>query len=215
MMRESPRIRRLRSDYRAMQALRTESSILDFEAHFANVEAPEAYVVHFRGIGAWRPAGTQEVLLRDRHEVAIRLGANYPRMMPELSWKTPIFHPNISSSGFVCLGGYGTFWAPSLNLDEMCVMLWNMVRYANYDVNSPYNRDAALWAKAQQTMVLPLDARPLRDRRAAAAIDADRELSAAAKGNPAPPPQPDIMFLNDVVEAEIVPQPEPEVLIIE
>ena len=63
-------------------------------------------------------------MLRDQHEVTIRLGANYPRMMPELSWKSPIFHPNISGSGVVCLGGYGTYWVPSLNLDELCEMLW-------------------------------------------------------------------------------------------
>lgn len=211
-MRESPRVRRLRSDLRAMEELRAESSILDFKARASFHGPPEAYHVRFRGQGAWRPMGSSDVLLRDRHEVAIRLGANYPRMMPELSWKSPIFHPNISSSGFVCLGGYGTFWVPSLNLDELCVMLWSMIRYENYDVNSPYNREAALWAKTQHTFKFPLDPRPLRDLRASGGL---LRPTGPSPTKPQPVPQPDIVFLDNVVNAEVVPQVEAEVLIIE
>ena len=67
----------------------------------------------------------------------------------------------------VCLGGYGTHWVPSLHLDELCGMLWDMARYHNYDIRSPYNREAALWAANQSTFLFPLDPRPLRDLRAA------------------------------------------------
>ena len=84
--------------------------------------------------------------------------------MPELTWMSPIFHPNISASGVVCLGGYGTHWVPSLSLDELCEMLWDMIRYRNYDVDSPYNREAALWARTQTQYFLPVDDRPIRDR---------------------------------------------------
>jgi hypothetical protein len=195
-----------------LEELRAESSILDFEPHLTIEGLPEAYVLRFRGKGAWRPTGAADIALREHHEVSVRLGANYPRMMPELSWKTPIFHPNISGSGFVCLGGYGTFWAPSLNLDELCVMLWDMVRYQNYDVNSPYNREAALWAKTQRNYKLPLDARPLRDLRA----NGIREIRACHPSQKIPsPPQPEIVFLDDVVEAEVIAQAPREVLIIE
>ena len=88
-------------------------------------------------------------------------------MMPELAWKSPIFHPNISASGVVCLGGYGTYWVPSLALDELCGMLWDMIRFENYDETSPYNREAAAWAKNQTFFRLPIDDRPLRNRLAA------------------------------------------------
>ena len=67
----------------------------------------------------------------------------------------------------VCLGGYGTHWVPSVQLDELCTMLWDMLRYHNYDIRSPYNRDAALWVAQQQTFRFPTDERPLRDLRAA------------------------------------------------
>ncbi|WP_425617196.1 ubiquitin-conjugating enzyme E2 [Anatilimnocola sp. NA78] len=162
----SPRLRRLHSDLRAMQQLQAESSILHFTSHG---DLPEAYTVTFLGRGMMRGENNGPIELIEKHEVTIRLGAGYPRMMPEIRWKSPIFHPNISGNGSVCLGGYGTYWVPSLTLDELCHMLWDMVRYENYDVTSPYNREAALWAKTQSQYKLPLDARPLRDRLARAA----------------------------------------------
>lgn len=162
-MRESPRLRRLRSDHKALETLASESTIFSFDSHG---HPPEMYVVRFAGRGLWKSEGLGDVQFQNLHEVHIRLGAAYPRMMPELAWKTPVFHPNISASGVVCLGGYGTYWVPSLTLDELCVMLWNMIRYENYDETSPYNRDAANWIKNQIHYRLPLDPRPLRDRKA-------------------------------------------------
>lgn len=159
-MSDTPRTRRLRSDFRAMERLRADSSILDFD--FKN-DPPNRYRVVFRGAGFFRQEHSTDVLVRDLHEVKIDLNAAYPRMIPDLSWKTPIFHPNISASGVVCLGGYSTHWAPSLTLDELCVMLWDMIRYKNFDVESPYNREAAIWAKAG-LVNFPIDDRPLRDR---------------------------------------------------
>lgn len=160
-MAESPRMRRLRADRRALETLKSESSVFDF---VARGEMPDTYTLLFNGKGVWRADPTWPVAIRERHEVYLRLGAAYPRMMPELTWRSPIFHPNISGSGVVCLGGYGTYWVPSLSLDELCTMLWDMIRYANYDPNSPYNREAAVWAKHQTEFAFPLDPRPIRDR---------------------------------------------------
>lgn len=160
---ESPRTRRLRADLAALEKLRAESSVFRFEA---TGSPPLRYLLIFEGRGLARGSGGK-VAHRDRHEVEIKLGTTYPRTMPELRWITPIYHPNISEIGMVCLGGYGTHWVPSLTLDELCVMLWDMVRYHNYDVKSPYNREAALWAVNQTTYEFPVDLRPLRDIRIA------------------------------------------------
>src|SRR5262249_50036770 len=102
---------------------------------------------------------------------------------------TPIYHPNISEIGMVCLGGYGTHWVPSVQLDELCIMLWDMLRYHNYDIRSPYNRDAALWVANQTSILFPTDARSLRDLRAAqgrmtaSASDATRAVSSGGGTN--------------------------------
>jgi ubiquitin-protein ligase len=159
--RESPRIRRLRADLRALQQLRTESSVFDFVAYG---NPPERYEITFLGPGLRLSEDQTHVEYQMVHRAEIRLGANYPRAMPELAWRTPVFHPNISAVGMVCLGGYGQFWVPSLQLDELCSMLWDMVRFANYDVASPYNRSAADWTRTQSQYTFPLDRRGLRDR---------------------------------------------------
>jgi ubiquitin-protein ligase len=240
----SPRLRRLQSDLRAMQQLQAESSILHFTTHG---DLPENYTIWFLGKGLMRGEDNGPIDLLEKHEVTVRLGAGYPRMMPEIRWKSNVFHPNISGNGSVCLGGYGTYWVPSLTLDELCHMLWDMVRYENYDVTSPYNREAALWAKTQSTYRLPLDKRPLRDRLARAAEmeiagktersqpklaastpavivasgpTQDRPRRAATNPSPAVPPtvraasslrpppvgeDSGVVFLDDVVIAEVVP----------
>lgn len=190
----SPRLRRLVADRKALELLKADSSVFDF---VARGDMPESYMLIFNGRGIWRPDNGSPVLFADRHEVHLRLGAAYPRMMPELTWRSPIFHPNISASGVVCLGGYGTYWVPSLSLDELCTMLWDMIRYANYDPNSPYNRDAAIWAKQQKEHRFPLDARPIRDliahhKRAPAVPKTTatswKSLTTAAPATPAPAP---------------------------
>lgn len=161
-MYESPQMRRLRSDLAAMERLVEDSSVLRFKAFGTPATR---YLIEFQGRSLSRVKG--KVTFRDQHEVEVRLGAAYPRTMPELRWLSPIYHPNISEIGLVCLGGYGTHWVPSLHLDDLCNMLWDMARYHNYDIRSPYNRDAALWAANQTTFSFPTDPRPLRDRRIA------------------------------------------------
>lgn len=164
-MRESPRIRRLRTDQAALEQLQAESSVFGFTALSTSPGFPiENYLVRFLGMGFWRPPGIDRIFVREQHEVEIRLGASYPRSMPDLRWRTPVFHPNISSSGSVCLGGYGKHWVPSLRLDELCHMLWDMVRFENFDINSPFNREAAGWAQSQKEFEFPIDLRPIRNR---------------------------------------------------
>jgi hypothetical protein len=147
-------------------------------------------------------------------------------MMPELVWKTPVFHPNISANGVVCLGGYSTHWVPSLQLDELCTMLWDMIRYENFDIESPYNRQAAQWIKEQSTFAFPVDNRAIRNRAAESQLGAEDRVARqgdlptpdfASPIAPVAPTDfdsghslelPDIVFVDDkeieVVEAEIV-----------
>lgn len=195
--RESPRIRRLRSDLRSLQQLADESTILEF----STVGQPaDFYRIIFRGKGIWMPENSTDVLIQHHHEVTIKLGASYPRLMPELAWQTPIYHPNISASGVVCLGGYGSHWVPSVGLDELVVMLWDMVRYQNYDIDSPYNREAAAWARSQTEFYLPTDNRPLRDLVASGQVEAGGKKSSGGG---------DVTFLDtggsdEIIDAEII-----------
>ena len=102
-MYESPRIRRLKSDLAALEALRAESTVFEFRT---SGTPPQNFQIGFRGKSLAREKG--KVIIRDFHQVEVKLGASYPRTMPELRWMTPIYHPNISEIGMVCLGAYGT-----------------------------------------------------------------------------------------------------------
>ncbi len=159
-MKKSPREKRLEADYLGVTELARSSSVFSFEAPG---RLPQRYRFKFQGVGVARSV-VGKVELVHRHEVIVNLGAAYPRMIPQLIWQTPIYHPNISNNGVVCLGGYGTHWVPSLTLSKMAEMLWDIIRYANFDVNSPYNREAAIWTRQQSDYRLPLDARTIRDR---------------------------------------------------
>jgi ubiquitin-protein ligase len=232
-MRKTPRMRRLNSDRRRLEQLAEQSTIFEFECFG---DPAESYVLRFLGNGLWRDQQAQTVKVRHVHEVRVSLSASYPRLMPELHWLTPIFHPNVSAGGVVCLGGYGTYWVPSLMLDELCEMLWDMIRYQNFDVDSPYNRDAAAWTKTQKALTLPLDRRPIRDKVADGIVDVRNDIqpSRPTFGNLpevfnvevdirhveliTPTVVPDILFLDDesdVVTAEIVQDNESDILVIE
>jgi len=151
-----------------MERLRDESSVLDFQTRGSPADY---YILTFHGRGLWKSDSGGSVDVRDEHVVHVQLNSSYPRMMPDLSWRTPMFHPNISAGGHVCLGGYGTHWVPSVQLDELCHMLWDMIRYANFDIKSPYNREAAQWVRIQTEYRFPLDPRPLRDRVATGSVE--------------------------------------------
>jgi len=159
-MRKSPRDRRLQADFESVERLSHQSSIFSFES---SGRSHQRYRMLFSGRGLARTSEGR-IGLADQHEVMVELGAAYPRLMPQLAWQSPVFHPNISNNGVVCLGGYGTHWVPSLTLDKLCSMLWDMIRYKNFDIESPYNRDAALWIRTQNQFSLPLDVRSIRDR---------------------------------------------------
>ena len=191
-MKKSPRERRLEADYQSVRKLMAESSIFSFESSGAT---PTRYEFRFHGKGLARDkAGT--IYVAEKHEVVVELGASYPRMMPTLAWQTPIFHPNISNNGVVCLGGYGTHWGPSLTLSAMCTMLWDMIRYKNFDAQSPYNRDAAMWAVHQTDFKLPLDRRSILDPHVAA--------DAGIVIDDAPPIAADVTFTGEVSSSDEV-----------
>jgi hypothetical protein len=113
---------------------------------------------------------------------------------------------------------------PSLALDELCTMLWDMIRYENFDEKSPYNREAAAWAKNQTFFRLPIDQRPLRNKLAKSPSIDDFLPRLAPLGQPTKlaspqpvingspfrqssarrPPSPDVLFLGEVVESQAV-----------
>ncbi len=220
---DTPRNRRLRTDYEAMKQLKDQSTILEFQAFG---DPPERYLFTFRGKGLMRKSSTEPVELAEVHRVEVRLGIDYPRSRPDLQWLTQIYHPNISAVGAVCLGGYSTNWTPSLGLDELNTMLWDMVRYANYDPKSAYNYEAGRWCESQTQWDFPVDPRPIRDKIGQTVGDnvVTLEIVNPTPTKEAPPITPevveeDIMVIDDQTRPEPPPRParprDEDILIIE
>lgn len=214
---DTPRVRRLKADAEAMKLLKENSTILDFQV---NGDPAERYMVTFKGKGLMRKTESDPVEVAEVHRVEIRLGIDYPRSRPDLQWLTSIYHPNISAVGAVCLGGYSTNWVPSLGLAELCEMLWNMVRYENYDPKSAYNYAAGRWSETQTQYDFPLDPRNLRDRLTKTVGDniihfdsAKKSTSPSAPPREAPPivkpPEEDILIIDDNTTPPAAPSRQP------
>ena len=74
----------------------------------------------------------------------IKLTENYPLEAPKIFFKHPVFHPNISSSGHICLDILQNQWAPTLTLKKVMLSISSLLNDPN--PSSPLNGTAAnLW----------------------------------------------------------------------
>ncbi len=96
---------------------------------------------------------------RDSSDVDIVLPARYPFVAPKVTIKTPIFHPNVYSSGLVCLG---ETWIASEGLD---LLVRRLIRLITFDPlvsggMPPANQMASSWyhrLRRQSPAVFPTE----------------------------------------------------------
>lgn len=93
---------------------------------------------------------------RHDHEVRIELTLDYPRLAPMCKMLTPIFHPNIDQTT-ICVGDH---WVAGEQLADLIVRIGQMIAYQAYNIKSPLNAEAAMWADLH-TAELPIDSRDL------------------------------------------------------
>ncbi|MGD0540193.1 MAG: ubiquitin-conjugating enzyme E2 [Tepidisphaeraceae bacterium] len=147
------RTRRLIADLRQMREAFGDGSlirILETEG-----DPAEAYKVEYniRGIEAMK--GKRPVF-RQRHVAEIRMTRDYPRLTPACRMLTPIFHPNIDESA-ICVGDH---WVAGERLTDLAVRIGQLIAYQSYNIKSPLNGEAAMWADLNPD-ALPIDARDL------------------------------------------------------
>lgn len=66
---------------------------------------------------------------------------NYPQNPPRIIFKTPIYHPNISTQGSICLDLLKNNWSPSLSIGKILLSISSLLNDPN--PNDPLNTDAA------------------------------------------------------------------------
>jgi ubiquitin-protein ligase len=168
----SPRIRRLKLDYEALQQRFAGWPVIRMVGTAGM--PPELYRFEYSLRGLY-VAADGSILERNQHLLEVNLTLGYPRRAPQCRMLTPVFHPNFDDSS-VCIGD---FWAASESLDDLIIRIGRMIAYQEYNTKSPLNGLAAKWA-AQNPQLLPVDRQPV----------APPLTEQAAPGNmtPAPPP---------------------------
>jgi ubiquitin-protein ligase len=149
------RTRRLMADARSMADAFGHSGIikiLDTEG-----DPPDVYRVEYL-IRSLAPGDDpEEPTPRDVHQVEIRLTADYPRVSPQCRMLTPVYHPNIDPS-HVCVGDH---WTAGERLVDLVVRIGEMLAYQAYNIRSPLDAHAAMWADLNSDK-LPTDPRTIR-----------------------------------------------------
>lgn len=129
-----------------------------------NPDFPTRYHLQITEPGFAPPAGPgappQPV---ETHRLEIWLDSQFPMVAPRVSWRSPIFHPNVlpldaekGPPGGVCLGALADAYRPDLDLGEVCQMLVDIAGYRNYELLLPdqggqgfVNVAAAQWAASE------------------------------------------------------------------
>jgi ubiquitin-protein ligase len=147
------RTRRLLADAEQMQQAFGPSSLIRIQS--TEGDPPELYRIEYRVRGLARGADGRPVE-RDCHLVEIQLTSDYPRVSPKCQVLTPIFHPNIDAAT-ICVGDH---WAAGERLVDLVVRIGEMIMFQAYNIQSPLDGEAAMWADLNQHR-LPIDRRDL------------------------------------------------------
>ncbi|HEX8325574.1 MAG TPA: ubiquitin-conjugating enzyme E2 [Tepidisphaeraceae bacterium] len=153
-LRPSLRIRRLIADAELMR--RTFANTPRVRIESTEGSPPEVYRIAFNVVGLDRDAKGKPIK-RPEHVAEIRLGADYPRLPPVCKMLTTVFHPNIDPAS-VCIGDH---WTAGERLVDLVVRLAEMLAYQAYNIRSPLDGEAAMWADLNPDK-LPTDPRPMQ-----------------------------------------------------
>lgn len=148
-----PRIRRLMADAENLKTRLAKSPYIRIQSVQGN--PPDTYIIEYRVRGI-ESVQNGEIKYRDQHTLEIRLTSEYPRSQPQCRLLTPIFHPNIEPA-VICIGDH---WTAQECLIDLIVRIGEMITYQSYNIKSPLDGNAAMWADKNQAW-LPIDNRDL------------------------------------------------------
>jgi hypothetical protein len=194
-MHESERDRRLQAERAALAALQSASSLFVFDSQG---DPPVGYTLTFRGRGLARiHESGDDVGIVQLHRIRMKLPPSYPDSGPAIHWLTPIFHPNVSSSGFVNLRAIELPWSRELGLDMVVERLWDLARGAYRNDGLASNFAARNWFRNQSALILPVDARPLCDRTPPSNVIKYQRRGAARGRDGASAPPGEVIYIDD------------------
>lgn len=114
-------------------------------------DPPESYRILYRVRGLQR-GPTGQPVLRMEHLAEFVLTRDYPRVGPKCTMLTPVFHPNIEPAT-ICVGDH---WTAGQRLVDIIIRVGEMIAYQSYNIRSPLDGEAAMWADLNRQK-LPVD----------------------------------------------------------
>ncbi len=147
------RIRRLMADAEQMSRVFARFPLIRIVSVDGN--PPDKYRVEYNVRSLARSYDGQPIY-RDQHLVEIQLTSDYPRQSPKCRMLTPIFHPNFDPT-IICVGDH---WTAAEKLVDLVVRIGEMIAYQAYNIKSPLDGEAAMWADLNRN-ALPVDNRSL------------------------------------------------------
>jgi ubiquitin-protein ligase len=146
---------RLKKDHEELMRLASaRAGLLEFTTKGT---PPTQYFFTIRLKGLQLAPDGRHAIVREEHRFEMRLGAHYPSDAPDVTWRTPIFHPNIRGEA-VC---HSQQWSPAWSLADFVIEIGDMIRMDKFNTQSPLDRKAAVWADKNAER-FPIDERNLR-----------------------------------------------------
>ncbi len=133
------RMRRLARDYEKVCAELAGSEFVKVEP--VSGDPPNSYRVTYYVNGLmWDDLIADARPIRE-HIVDIYLPFGYPKKQPNCTMRTSVWHPNIGD--YVCIGDY---WSAGVTLVDIIAHIGDLLQYKSYNLHSPVNKAAAVWA---------------------------------------------------------------------
>jgi len=148
---------RLANDYKSLRSLCLFSQPVKIKILEARGNPPESYRIQISNCRGIESVNGDTPKYRTEH---ILLIGNFPVVYPDpgelptVKLETPIFHPNVFSSGVFCFRGRDTVNEP---LDSLVKRIISMIQYKNRRYGVPANDTARIWAEGHQNLLDQLD----------------------------------------------------------
>lgn len=99
---------------------------------------PTSDLMHWQG---WIMGPQDTAYAGQKYILSIVLGEGYPFCPPSVNFLTPIFHPNVSGDGRICLDVLSGMWNSTMTMAGTLMSVYTLLIEPNPD--SPLNSEAA------------------------------------------------------------------------